>query len=165
MTRRALSLALVLATAACKKPPPETKPQEPPPVDHLAPNEVPAGHEHAFALELPRDSKVMARFGNVVEVKSSLEPELVSNFVRARVKAGKAIVGSTMTTFDHVVVPEEPTRELTIDVRRGAIPGGRTLMTIRDSTPGAPAEIPTTEAWRRAGMTPDGKQIDPKKVE
>ena len=107
----------------------------------------------------------MLKIANEIHVQSSLEPELVSNFVRAHVKSGKAIVGSTMTTFDHVVVPAEPNRELTIEIRRANLPGGRTAMLVRDDTPGVPATIPTEEAWRRAGRTTDGKLLDPKKVE
>ena len=38
-------------------------------------------------------------------------------------------------------------------------------MLVRDDTPAVPAEMPTDEAWRRAGQTPDGKLLDPKKIE
>jgi len=158
-------LVFLLGAVGCKKPVPVETHTEPLPVDHLARDEVVTGLEKAFALPLPRESHVIVRYANEVQVRSSLEPELVSNFVRAHVKAGKAIVGSTMTTFDHVVVPAEPTRELTIEIRRSNIPGGRTTMLVRDDTPGTPAAIPTDEAWRRAGRTTDGKLLDPKKVE
>ncbi len=163
MTRWAI-LCLV-GVAGCKKPATIDEHAQPAPVDHLAPEEVVAGTEKAYALPLPRDSQIMVRVANEIHIQSSLEPELVSNFVRAHVKAGKAIVGSTMTTFEHVVVPEEPTRVLTIEIRRTNLPGGRTTMLIRDDTPAVPAAMPTDEAWRRAGRTTDGTLLDPKKVE
>ena len=164
MTRWVL-LMLALAAAGCKKPRPPPVEDAPLPVDHLAHDEVPGGVEKAFALQLPRDSHIFGRLSNTVLVRSALEPEAVSNYVRARVKSGKATIGATATTFENVIVPAEPTRQLTIEIRRANGPGMRTSLTIRDSTPSPPVEIPPDEAWRKAGLTPDGKLLDPKKVE
>lgn len=157
---------LALAAAGCKKPrPPPPEEHAPLPVDHLAHDEVPGGPEKVFALQLPRDSHIFGRITNTVMVRSALEPEAVANYIRARVKAGKATIGATTTTFENVIVPSEPTRQLTIEIRRTNGPGMRTSMTIRDSTPSPPVEIPPDEAWRRAGLSSDGKLLDPKKVE
>ena len=161
----ALVAALAFAaTAGCKrKPPPEPAPA-PAPVDHLAPNEVVEGKEKAFALPLPRHATVTGKFDTSVTVRSPLLPEELANFVRARVKEGNVVAGGAATTFEDVVVPAEPQRRLTIEVRRPVLTGdARSEMTVRDTTP-PPIEPNLTdeERWKKAGFGPDGKLLDPK---
>lgn len=168
MSPRTLSVLLGVGLAAlgCRKPPPpQTFDAGPPPSDHLAPGELAEGVEKAYALPLPRVAKVASRSQGSVFVVSTAPPEQLSNFVRARVKAGRSLVGTTATTFESVVVPSEPNRTLTIEIRTGDGSSSRSTMTVRDVTLGPPATIPTEEAWKRAGMTPDGKLLDPKHLQ
>lgn len=136
-------------------------------MDQLAPNEVVEGQDKAFALPLPRYARVTGRFQTSITVRSHLTPEDLANFVRARVKEGKVVAGGAATTFENVVVPNEPGRRLTIDVRRATITGdARSEMTVRDTTP-PPVEPGLTDEqrWKKAGFGPDGKLLDPKNSE
>lgn len=164
--RLTLVCAVLLASVGCKrKPPPEPAP--PPPVDRLAPNEVAEGKDKAFALPLPRHAKITGRFDTSVTVRSPLLPEELANFVRARVKEGNVVAGGAATRFEDVIVPAEPQRRLTIEVRRPPLTGdARSEMTVRDTTP-PPVEPNLTDEdrWKKAGFGPDGKLLDPKQAQ
>jgi hypothetical protein len=162
---RILAASLVLVAIACKKPPPPLPSEADAavgPRDHLAPGELAEGPDKALSLPLPRVARVTRSYRDEVHVSSSAAPEEVANFVAARVKSGKRIVGTTTTTFEDVVVPASPKTHLSIEIRAGAPGEGRSTMIVRDVTVGPPAAIPTDEAWKKAGMTPDGRLIDPK---
>ncbi len=166
-------LAILLAGAllglvGCRKPPPAKADAGSPPSDHLAPNEIAEGHERAYSLTLPKASRVSIRFPGTIHVTSSLMPEELSNFIRARVKSGKMVVGATMTTFEDVIVPAEPTRHLTIEIRPGApMSGSKSEMVVKDVTPPPPPDPNESQAERRrkAGLTPDGKLLDPQHMQ
>jgi hypothetical protein len=157
-------VAMAALAAACKsKPPPSDSAPPPPPPDHLATNEVVEGKEKAFALPLPFHAQVTGRFKDAITVRSALKPEELANFVRSRVKEGNVIAGGASTTFENVIVPAEPARRLSIEVRRTRLTGdARSEMTVRDVTP-LPVEpgLSEEERWRKAGFTPQGKPIDP----
>lgn len=159
------TLALVVGLIACRRPSPEPLDDVgPPPSDHLAENEVAEGKQRAFSLPLPRNATIAVRFPGAIHVNSDLAPEPLSNFVRARVKAGKMIVGATTTTFEDVIVPSEPARHITVEIRPGApLTGVRSQMVVKDVTPPPPPPPDETpdERRRKAGLTPDGKLLDP----
>lgn len=165
-----VAAALSVGGVACRKPPTEDHRSDapPPPADHLAPGEIPEGTDRAFSLVLPRASHVFMRFPEAVHVRSPLSTEQLSHFVRARVRSGRALVGATVTTFEDVVVPTEPTRHLTVEIRPGSAHGdARSEMVVKDVTP-PPAPAPNeseAELRRKAGLTPDGKLLDPKRMQ
>lgn len=163
-----LAFASAVFAVACKsKPPPSDPPPPAAPADHLATNEVVEGKDKAFALPLPYHAQVTGRFRDSVQVRSPLKPEELANFVRTRVKEGNVIAGGASTTFENVVVPAEPARRLSIEVRRSRLTGdARSEMTVRDVTP-PPVEPGLTEAerWKKAGFSPDGKPIDPSQTQ
>jgi hypothetical protein len=167
LTLLAAALATLAAFAgACKREPPPP-PAPPAPVDQLAPGEVVEGKDKAFALPLPRHTKVTGRFDTSVTVRSPLKPEDLANFVRARVKDGNVVAGGAATTFEDVVVPAEPQRRLTIEVRKTPLTGdARSEMTVRDTTP-PPVEPGLTDEqrWQKAGLDPNGNVLDPKNTE
>lgn len=166
----AASFALALGASACsgckRKTEDAPKATELPP-DRLAPGEVVEGTERAFGLPLPRASKVAARFGASAHVTSTVTPEQLSNFVRARVKEGSVTQGTSATKLENVIPRDDKNKRLTIDVRalRGT-DGTRSEMIVRDTTP-LPFDPTLTEEqrWNKAGMTPDGKLLDPKHAE
>lgn len=167
--RLALALGLLALSAmpSCKKPPPPAAQGDAGPMDHLAPGEAPEGREKAFGLTLPQSSTVRTRWGGTIGVVSALSPEQLSNFVRVRVKEGKVVSGTSSTRFENVVVPAEPKRRLTIDVRPTRLVDGlRSEMTIEDVTP-PPLDPKLTEdqRWKKAGLTPDGRVLDPKNLQ
>lgn len=161
-------LATAALAAACKgKPPPPEPSPPPPPADHLATNEVVEGKEKAFALPLPYHASVTGRFRDAITVRSPLKPEELANFVRSRVKEGNVVAGGASTTFENVIVPAEPARRLSIEVRRTRLTGdARSEMTVRDVTP-PPVEpgLSEEERWRKAGFSKEGKPIDPGQIQ
>lgn len=165
-----MAAALAAGAPACKSkeaPPQPTDAPSARPADHLAKGEVPEGGEHAFSLPLPLRSRVKIRFHDNVQIISPHTHEELSNFVRARVKSGKVLVGTTMTTFEDVVVPSEPARHLKIEIRQlSSLDGTRSEMIVRDVTP-PPSDPSETDAdrWRKVGLTPDGKLLDPKHMQ
>lgn len=169
--RRLVALAVFLtagvaACSSCKRkddqPPEEIKPP-----DHLAPNEVAEGKAHAFGLPLPRLARVAARFEKTVHVQSPHSPEELVNFVRARVKDGKVTPGTAETRLIDVVPRDDQKRRLSIEVR-GIRGGGdaKSEMIVRDTTP-PPLEpgLSDEQRWRKAGLTPDGRVVDPARLQ
>ncbi|CAN5917692.1 hypothetical protein BH11MYX4_BH11MYX4_13510 [soil metagenome] len=170
--RRLTTVALALALAAtacssCKRKTEGPKTEDAPPPDRLAPGEIVEGTEHAFGLPLPRASHVAARFQSSVDVTSTVTPEQLANFVRARVKEGKVTQGTSSTKLEDVIPRDDKNRRLTIEVRPlRAGNGNRSEMVVRDTTPppGDP-KLTEEERWKKAGMTPTGQLLDPKRVE
>lgn len=158
-----MAAALAAASGCKSKEAPPNSNDASAPADHLAKGEIPEGRERAFSLPLPLRSQVKIRFRDNVQVVSSHTHEELSNFVRARVKSGRVLIGTTMTTFEDVVVPSEPTRHLKIEIRQLAtLDEHRSEMIVRDITP-PPSDPNETDAdrWRKVGLTPDGKLLDP----
>lgn len=162
--------AAALSLGACKKK--ESVAQPAPvdsalPVDRLAPGELPEGREVAFGLKLPQGMGVARGFPGVIHATSTtLRPEQVANYFRARVVDGTVAAGAVGTRFLGVHAKTDPKRELAIEVRAGA-PGVTTCeVLLRDTTP-PPVEPGLSEDERRkkAGLTPDGKLLDPKHME
>jgi hypothetical protein len=171
--RRLIALLLwtLTSAAACKRKeqaPPAPAPSAAPSTDRLAPGEIAEGRERAFTLPLPLHSKVKAQFPGSIHVASPHTHEELSNFVRTRVKDGRTSSGASETRFDSVIVTTDPSKTLSIQVRPAPITSGeyRSQMVISDVTP-VPEEPGMTDAdrWKKAGMTPDGKLLDPKHMQ
>jgi len=170
--RRLSTVVLALAFGAtacssCKRKEEDAPKTEQAPPDRLAPGELVEGTERAFGLPLPRLSRVAGRFQTSVDITSTATPEQLANFVRARVKEGKVTQGTSSTKLDDVVPRDDKNKRLTIEVRPvRAGNGNHSEMVVRDTTP--PPGDPTLseeERWKKAGMTPNGKLLDPKRVE
>jgi hypothetical protein len=135
------------------------------PVDHLAPGELPEGSEKAFALVLPRDTRVESRFQNEVIAWTPAKSDTVANFIRGRVRDGTATPGAGGTVFDNVHVPAEPQRILHVRVERGPVGTGCRVY-VRDISPTPEQKFPSEAArWKAVGLSPDGKLLDPKHLE
>ena len=105
----ALTVSLPLggtACSSCKRR--EEQPTEVKPPDHLAPNEVVESKERAFGLPLPRHSRIAGRFDKSIHVQTPLTPEDLVNFVRARVKGGKVMPGTSGTELSDVAPGGDP---------------------------------------------------------
>ena len=99
-------------------------------------------------------------FRDEVLAHGDATPEAVANYVRARVREGTITVGAMGTTFEHVRVPAEPTRELRIKVSAGR--GARSAIEIRDITPPVVHDPGNeTDRWKQTGLLPNGKLLDP----
>lgn len=165
-----LALATLLAASVgCKRDTPEAADAGPPRggPDHLAEGEIPEGKEKAFTLPLPRAVRVGPRFEGTVHVACQHTPEELANFVRARVRDGKVSTGTAATLFEGVSVATAPDKKLRIEVRRSSpLSGFRSEMTVQDVTPTAnDPNLSEADRWKKAGMTPDGKLLDPKHMQ
>lgn len=163
-------LAIAIAGPGCKpkqQAPPSPAPSTRSSADHLAKGEIPEGKERAFTLPLPLHSTIKARFPGSIHVGSPLSHEELSNFVRLRVKDGKTSSGASETRFENVVVTKDSTRTLVIEIRKAVIVGEyRSQMVVNDVTPPPPEPgLSDADRWKKAGMTPDGKLLDPKHMQ
>jgi hypothetical protein len=160
-------IAAVAGTACHKKSPvvdsaPPVATASAQPLDHLAPDELVEGKEKAFALTLPLALHVEKAFMGAVWAGGEANMDKVANYIRSHVRGGTVTRGASGTVFDGVYVPAEPQRILHILVTRP--PAGETCrIEVRDLTPAPPQPVPTTQAERyhAAGLTPDGKFLDP----
>ena len=171
---RSGSIALaLLALAACRREPtqgpaPAARPapsasasatRSP---DQIEPGELAEGTVVAFGLALPRRMQLERSFGDSASATGRVPLESVANYVRRRVDAETIDVGPARTVFGKATVHGKPGRTLRIEVTAG---GEVTHIVLRDVTP--PPLSPAAdeaERWRRAGLSPDGKQLDKTKL-
>ena len=131
------------------------------PPEHLAPGELVEGNESAFGVKLPRDVTVERRFGDVVYGTTNASVQALTTYFQKRVRDGKLVSSPNMAAIQEADVPGQP--GLKVEVRltyaeRLVV----TTVEIRNVTR-PPDTLPHDEAarWRAAGMTPDGKPLDP----
>jgi hypothetical protein len=158
-----MGLLLLLAAAACrgkeeKLPPHPTWGEPPKPVDHLAKNELVEGNQTALGLVLPRDLKIVSGSREAVVARGDVAPELVANYIRARVGGGKVTLGAAQTRFERVRVLKAPGPELAIRV--GTSRFARCEIEVTDVSP-AP-EVPGDQAakFKAANIGQDGTPVD-----
>jgi hypothetical protein len=129
--------------------------------DHLAPGELVDGPLRAFELKLPAGMMIREAFTSVVYAWGPVDPMKLANYLRAQLTGGSISVGAAATVFDKVRVPANSERLLRVRVETTGQDHSAQLE-VRDITP--PPDVPAAneaERWRRAGMTPDGRLIDP----
>lgn len=131
-------------------------------VDRLAPGELAEGKERAFGLAIPRDLRVERRFDDSVAASARMPAEWIANYVRRRVDADKVEIGPARTVFDGARVkgaPAESGALLRIEVVQTLV--GAELV-VRDVTPKRiEPGLSEDERWRKAGLTPNGRPLDP----
>lgn len=157
-----------LVCAACRKEPtPKASPAPPEPApsatsaDRLLPGELAEGSQKVFGLVLPRNVRLEGAFNDSAFAKSTLRPEPIANYVRARVEGGSVEVGVARTVFnDAHVKGAPPGKRVRIEV---SLEDTSTLVLIRDVTPPPPPPpgMSEDEIWRRTGIGKNGKILDP----
>jgi hypothetical protein len=174
MTARAcvvVALAFVFVGGGCKKE--STAGSEPvaaeepvvrasaaPPVDHLAPDELVEGEKKAFGILLPRGLEVDGAFADVFFTSGQqLGVHPLVKYFRARLTEGSLREGEEAATFEHVHVPGKKDLELSVHIRTA---GNLARVELRDTTPKPEPNLPDdTARWRRVGMAPNGRLLDP----
>lgn len=157
----ALSLGLVLVS--CHRPHQDAGPAPSASVarDRLAPGELVDGPLHAFELRLPVGMEIREAFSSVVYAWGPVDPMQLANYLRGQVKGGSISVGAAATVFDQVTAPGNAKRILRLRVETTG-QGRSARLEVRDVTPPPPVPaVDDAERWKRVGMTPDGKLIDP----
>jgi hypothetical protein len=172
--RLALAIALGLSLAGCRcsdngdapatQGPNASPSARRPPIDRLAKGELAEGSTSAFGLTFPQKMRLERRFLDSAHATGNVAPESVANYVRQRVDATHVEIGAARTVFPRVRIKGgAPDRIYRIEV---VADGSTTQLVVRDVTP-PPLEqgLSNEERWKRAGMTPDGKLLDPKKMQ
>jgi hypothetical protein len=131
----------------------------PVPTDHLAPGELLEGTDKAFDVTLPRGLHVDGRFADLVLTSGPLAVHPLVAYFRAHVQNGDLREGSASATFDHVTAPDKPDRPLSVHILKA---GDGAHVDIRDLTPPKLPPLPDEPArWKRVGLTPSGRLVDP----
>lgn len=165
------AVVIVVLATACDRPSTQGNYQAAPsssvaplPADRLAPGELPEGPEKAFGLAIPRTFSVARRFDDSVFASGVASPEMLANYVRRRIEADTVEVGPTRTIFVRARVKGAGAKSalLRIEVGEGGL---GTELVVRNVTP-APIvpDLSEEERWKREGLTPQGKVLDPTRV-
>jgi len=134
------------------------------PVDRLAPDELAAGNAEVFGFVVPREMYVEQRYKEATHLLGPVKPDALANYVRERVVVSHVEIGAARTIFpDARIKAGAPDRVYELDV----IPEpGNTRLVIRDTTPPkVEPGLSDEERWRKAGLTPQGRPLDPKAFE
>ncbi len=134
------------------------------PLDRLAPGELGQGKHSAFGFTAPRQMRLERRFPDAAHFSGQLRPEAVANYVRERVLVQHVEVGAARTVFPKVAIKGgKKDRVYRIEV---VAHGPVTRLVIKDITPPpTPQGLSEEERWKRAGMTPSGEMLNPKKLQ
>jgi hypothetical protein len=171
MKLAAAGFAAVVALAAChRSPAPDSAPAPvasaaavsaaAAPADHLGPGELLEGTDKAFDVTLPRGLRTDAAFSSVVYTSGALELHALTTYLAARLQGGDLREGATSATFDRVTAKDKPARLLNIHI--ATTTGQGVHVDIRDVTPLPGPPLPDEAArWKRVGLTPSGRLIDP----
>jgi len=132
-----------------------------PPVDRLAPGELPPGRDAIFGLLIPQGMRIQGQFKDSGLAFGALDAAAVANYVRDRVEVSHVEIGAARTVFPGARIKNGPAdRTFRIEVIGE---GAATRLLVEDVTPPPPPppeNISDSERWRRAGFTPDGKPIN-----
>ncbi len=135
------------------------------PLDHLAPDELAPSKSEVYGFAVPRGMVVENRFKDRAYIRGHVSPEALANYVRDQVVVSHVEIGAARTVFPMARLKNGPKdRYYTLEV----LPDGPdTRLVIVDTTPPPPPPPGLTDAerWRAAGLTPDGRPLDPQKLE
>ncbi len=130
------------------------------PADHLAPGELVEGANKAFGLPLPREVQLEWNHPGSVRAMGPVTVHALVKYFRTRISEGQRTEGDSSAEFDDVRIGGNPGRVFRI--RMTELPSRGTLLEIDDVTPPPAEDLPNEEArWRKVGLTPQGKLLDP----
>jgi hypothetical protein len=165
-------LLLVLVGMGCQQEErkPETTAQKaesapaPATPDRLPPGELLEGEARAFGLPLPRRMTLESITKHTAHARGEVSPQLLADYLRQRVLAHHVEMAERSLVFPKVQVRGDPAHTV---LRLELIDEGVSTHLIVRNLMGPPMVEGLTdeEHWKRAGMTPDGKLIDPQKLQ
>ena len=137
----------------------------PRPLDHLALDELAPSKVEVYGFHLPRGMEIESRLVDRAYLSGQVSPEALANYVREQVVVSHVEIGAARTVFPSARIKGgPPERVFNLEVLPD---GARTRLVIKDVTPPPPPPPGLTDAerWRAAGLTPDGRPLDPQKLE
>lgn len=142
---------------------PSAKPKTP---DRLMPGELAEGDAALFGLRLPKKMRLEARFATSAHASGLIKSSELIDYVKRRITVRHVELAGSRTVFDKARIKGGDQQQL---FRIEVIPKGRrtklSVELLNPSKPPAEKGLSEAERWRRAGLTPDGKQINPKELE
>jgi hypothetical protein len=135
------------------------------PLDHLAPDELAPGKAEVYGFAVPRGMEVETQLPDRAYIRGRVSPEALANYVREQVVVSHVEIGAARTVFPMARIKSgPPDRIFNLEVLPD---GSQTRLVIKDVTPLPPPPPGMTDAerWRAAGLTPDGRPLDPQKLE
>lgn len=129
-------------------------------LDQLRPGELAEGKEKMFGLVVPRDLRIVRRFSESIVATGAPRAEEVANYVRHRVTAATVEVGPARTIFNSARIKGDEREDKLLRIEVVQYPS-KTELVVKDVTP-IPIDEGLTEEerWRRAGISPSGKQLN-----
>ncbi len=141
-----------------------TKPDAPP-RDHLGEGELAPGSSEVYGFPVPRGMAIESRLVDRAYVSGRVSPEALANYVRQHVTVSHVEIAAARTVFPMARIQGGASdRYYTLEV----LPNGSTTrLVIKDVTPPPPPPtgLSDAERWRAAGLSPDGRPLDLKKLE
>lgn len=137
------------------------RPQTP---DRLAPGALLEGDKVVFGWRVPRDLKLVARFPDAAHFVGRVKLADLEDYIRERVVMRHVEVTPTHSIFPNVRIRGgDPNRIYRFEI---APKLDSVELVVRDVTPPPPTVgLSEEERWRRAGLTPDGKLLNPNELE
>ncbi len=168
--RVAITLLLAGAALGCRRSKPNdvaTPPVASVPADRLGPGEAAPGQEKAHDLLLPRGGKVDRVFGKSVYAWVPGSPESVANYIRTQTDDEvAAIIGPSATVFPKFHVRGAARDHwLRVEISSDQTDTTNLIIDRIDDKPPPPAGKSNAELMKEVGLTPDGKILDPKRIE
>jgi hypothetical protein len=122
------------------------------------------GEKRIFGFPVPRDMSMVSETRRTAEAAGPVRADDLSEYIRARVLVGHVEIAQKRIVFPQVKLRGDTSeRALRIEVVDDGS-ASRLLVYKLESRP--PVEGLSEEArWRKAGITPDGKLIDPHSLE
>jgi hypothetical protein len=133
-------------------------------VDRLAPDELAAGNAVVWGFAVPRDMQVEHQYVQEASLIGPVKSDALANYVRDRVVVSHVEIGAGRTIFPNAHIKAgaaDHVYELDVIPQPGA-----TRLVIRDVTPlKVVPGLTDAERWKQAGLTPQGRPLDPKAFE
>lgn len=134
--------------------------------DRLAPGELAEGKSDLFGLKLPIGMKTEANFPTSGQASGRVSVEQLTNYLRQRLDVARVELAGSHTVFDKAAIRgAPPDRRFRVEI----VPKGRDTKLVVEwlnpKKPPAAKGISEQERWKRAGLGPDGKMLNPQELE
>lgn len=131
--------------------------------DRLPPGRLLEGTEQAFGLHIPKEMSLQAHFSDSAQAVGRVSADDLLEYIQHRILARHVEMAPGKWIFPQAHIKGGDQRLLRIEIDQR---GPDTRLYLRDITPPPPVEgLSEAERWRRAGLTPEGRLIDPQNLE
>lgn len=134
--------------------------------DRLAAGELAEGNGTLFGLKVPVGMKVDATFPESAHASGVVSAEKLANYVRQRVNVAHVELAASGTVFPSASIRgADPERVYRIEVSGKGRNAKLSVLWLNPPKPPPAPGLSEAERWKRAGLSPDGKQIGQQQLE